>query len=103
MCRRNPTSSGAVFRWREIPVPLLFCHRLRICVRGGEDHAIRARLEKAARGFACAGRDACRFARVQVEQVHLVKRISFLALALKNQFAAVRRKITFPTPSAFED
>ena len=43
------------------------------------------------------------FARVQIEDVHLVKRIVFLALALKNQFAAIMRKITFPTPPAFED
>ena len=91
-------SARAKFQFR-----LLFCQRLRICVRGGEDHAICARLEKAARRFACAGRDARRFARVQVEHVHLVKRIAFFALALKNQFAAIRRKITFPTPPAFED
>jgi hypothetical protein len=60
-------------------------------------------LKKAARGFACAGRDACRFACIQVEHVYLVKGIPFLALALKNQFAAVRRKITFPAAAAFED
>jgi hypothetical protein len=87
----------------EFQFGLLFCRRLRVSVRGGEDHAICARLEKAARRFAGAGRGARGFTRVQVEHVHLVKRISPFALALKNQLAAIRRKIAFPTPSPFED
>jgi hypothetical protein len=72
-------------------------------MRRGEQHAVRAWLEKAASGFAGVGRDACRVARVQVEHLHLVKRIALLALALKNQFAAIRRKITFPAASPLED
>jgi hypothetical protein len=55
----------------------------------GEDHMVGARLEKTAGGFARAGRYARRVAGVQVEHIHLVKGISFLALALKNQFRAI--------------
>ncbi len=64
---------------------------------------IRAGLEKAASGFAGAGRDAHCVASLQIEHVHLVKRITFLALALKNQFAAVWRKISFPAAPPLED
>jgi hypothetical protein len=60
-------------------------------------------LKKAARRFACAGRDARRFACIQIEHKYLIKGIPLFALALKNQFAAVRRKITFAAPPAFED
>ena len=47
-CRRNPMNSGAVCRSREIPVPAFcFACDFRSSVRGGEDHSIRSRLEKA--------------------------------------------------------
>ena len=90
-------SAGAEFQLR-----FLFCQSFGIGLRRGEQNAIRPRLEKSTGRFSLARRYPGCFARFQIENVLLIKRVRRLALALKDQLLSVRRKITFAAPFPFE-
>ena len=70
---------------------------------GSKEHAAGAGLEKAAGRLACAGRNSRRLTGEQVEQIHLVKGIPRLPLALEDQQIAIGMEVALATALALED
>ena len=102
--RRNPTSSGAAFRSREIPAPPSVSPPPRD--RRGSRRTARdpSRAGKSRRSSCpMPGETRVVSPETRSSRIHLVKWILRLAFALEDQLLAVRREIAFAAAFPFED